>query len=304
MIEITDKKKCSGCSACQQICPRQCITMKRDAEGFLYPDVEKRLCIECNLCQKICPIENKPEMSRKGTEAYVAISTNNGVRTESSSGGIFSLAAEWVLNHGGIVFGAAFDENFGVHHIKVSSIAELKAIRGSKYLQSRIEDTYHEAKKYLDSGSYVLFSGTGCQIAGLKSYLRKEYENLYTIDVLCHGVPSPAVWKRYLREQEQNYESSATEVSFRNKSHGWKNYCVKIKFANGKTYEQTFTDDVFMKLFLSDICLRPSCHDCRFKEFPRVSDLTLGDCWGVDVYFPEMDDDKGTSVVVTAVRHE
>ena len=199
---------------------------------------------------------------------------------------------------GGVVFGAAFDADFSVKHTSVETIEELENLRGSKYLQSRTENTYEEVKKFLNNSRIVLYSGTACQIAGLKGYLKKEYKNLFTIDVLCHGVPSPKFWKKYLEEQEKEYDSTLKKVFFRDKEYGWKKYDVSLEFCNGTTYQRKHWLDSYMQMFLANICLRPSCHACKFKGLGRPSDITLGDCWGIEKTMPEMDDDRGTSIIL------
>lgn len=300
MISIEEKEKCSGCSACAQKCPQKCIVMIEDSEGFLYPKINREACIDCGVCNQTCPILNKvyDKQPDKSLPAFVAYQNNETLRLASSSGGIFSVFANQILEEGGVIFGAAFNENYLVHHIAAENIKSLTTLMGSKYTQSQIDNTYREAKDYLDAGRKVLFSGTACQIAGLKSFLRQDYENLLTIDVLCHGVASPLLWKEYIRYQQNNYSSDLQGISFRDKYEGWKNYSLRIDFTNGRRYRQTFHKDPYMRLFLSNICLRPSCHHCEFKDFPRPSDITLGDCWGVEKHSPEMDDDKGTSVVI------
>ena len=298
MIKNKNKAACCGCGACSQICPKQCIEMKSDSAGFLYPIVNKDSCINCGLCEKRCPILNTKNERTGRQDAFVAFHRDEQVRLSSSSGGIFSALAENVIKHGGIVFGATFDENFLVHHIGAERLEELEKFRGSKYLQSRTESCYLAAKASLEDGRPVLYSGTGCQIAGLKSFLGTEYPNLLTVDILCHGVPSPKLWKLYLKEQEQKHGASAQNVSFRDKVTGWKEFSLTIDFANGDSYSDNFRDDPYMQLFLKNICLRPSCHDCRFKTVYSQADITLGDCWGVEKYKPEMDNDEGTSVVM------
>ena len=292
---MNHKSECCGCTACQQICPVQCIVMTSDEEGFLYPKINEGQCIGCQKCEAVCPIQTPPLVKGK-TQTYVGYAKNEKIRRRSSSGGIFSLAAEYVLKRGGAVFGAAFDDALAVHHICVESEEDLDKLRGSKYVQSSLENTYAQAEEYLIDGRWVLFSGTACQIAGLKNYLGKEYDRLLTIDVLCHGVPSPKIWKLYLEEQERKHHGKITSIQFRDKRLGWKLYSIRILFADGGEYAVPFPDDVFMNMFLANIDLRPACHDCRFKEFPRVSDMTIGDCWGIENYMPEMDDDKGTSL--------
>lgn len=298
MINIIDKKKCCGCSACMSICPKQCISMKIDEEGFAYPKVNKDICVKCGLCKKTCPIIRDEYTKDVNVKAYVSYTNDYETRIKSSSGGLFSMFAEKILNENGIVFGAAFDDKFLVHHIAITDIKDLKLFQGSKYLQSNIGDSYKKAKDFLDKGKKVLFSGTACQIAALKAFLGKEYNNLFTIDVLCHGVPSPKVWQRYVKEKESEYKSLPKQIEFRNKTEGWKKFSVKIDFKNSKSYRENLNIDNYMKLFLRNICLRQSCHDCRFKSLNRPSDITLGDCWGIENYMPDMDDDKGTSVIL------
>lgn len=298
MINIIDKEKCCGCSACESICPKQCISMEFDEEGFAYPKVNKDICINCGLCEKICPVIRNEYTKDVKVEAYVSYVNDYETRIKSSSGGLFSVFVEKILKDNGVVFGAAFDDKFLVHHIGITDIKDLVLFQGSKYLQSNIGDSYKKAKGFLDEGRKVLFSGTACQIAALKAFLGKEYTNLFTIDVLCHGVPSPKVWERYVKEKESEYNSSSKKIEFRDKTEGWKKFSVKIDFKDSKSYRENLNTDDYMKLFLRNICLRPSCHDCKFKSLNRPSDITLGDCWGIEKYMPDMDDDKGTSVVL------
>lgn len=298
MIIISDKSNCCGCSACVQICPKKCIKMKQDLEGFEYPCIDIARCINCGLCEQICPVQNAKNEDNKILKAYVAYAKKENIRLQSSSGGMFTLLAEEILNRNGAIFGAAFDEKFLVHHIAIGNKEDISKLRGSKYLQSRIENTYFETKQFLNAGRFVLYAGTACQIAGLKGYLYKDYEKLYTIDILCHGVPSPQVWMGYLKYQEKQHKSSMKSIFFRNKINGWKKFSMQLLFQNSEKYEEIFQNDYFMKMFLRNICLRPSCYDCKFKKINRAADITLGDCWGIESYMPDMDDDKGTSVVL------
>ncbi len=301
MIKITDKSKCCGCEACVQVCPANCIVFTTDSEGFAYPQVDYSKCINCNRCEKVCPIINIDKISISDTDniqTYLAYSYDDDLRLKSSSGGIFTALAEKVIESGGVVCGAAFDENFLVHHICVDNVKGLSLLRGSKYLQSRIEDVYLQIKKLLDCGKTVLFTGTACQIAGLYSFLGKRPVNLITMDVICHGVPSPAVWKRYIDEKEAFYGAAVRQTFFRSKNCGWKTFALSLSFANDKAYEKVFSNDSFMRLFLKNICLRPSCYTCVFKGEKINSDITVGDAWGIQNHSPEMDDDKGVSVVV------
>ena len=293
---MINKKGCCGCTACMHVCPVKCIAMHEDEEGFLYPAIEKEKCIHCHKCEKVCPIRNTDNLNRK-TETFVGYNRNEEIRKQSSSGGVFSVIAEWILEQDGVVFGAAFDENFEVHHIAVESKDELAKLRGSIYVQSRLENVYPEVKQYLEMDHKVLFTGTACQIAGLKKYLDKEYENLYTVDVLCHGVPSPKIWRMYLEEMKRQYNALIEKVEFRNKETGWKNYSMNIEFSNKQYFCVRYFNDKYMRMFLENIDLRPSCYSCHFKGFPRISDMTIGDSWGIEKYMPDMDDDKGTSII-------
>ena len=297
MISIKDKKACCGCGACSQACPKHCIAMQTDEEGFLYPVVDESACVSCGLCEKVCTLINKKE-EKIDTKTYVAYAKDDSKRLVSSSGGIFTLLAEKVLQEGGTVFGAAFDEKFGVHHVKAETANELENLKGSKYLQSRTEETFRMAKQLLEDGKQVLFTGTGCQIAGLKSYLGKDYVNLITADVLCHGVPSPKLWKKYLEHQEKLHSAAVQRTFFRLKKTGWKTYALSLEFTNDNAYVRIFKEDPYMQMFLKNICLRPSCYDCKYKAMKSQADITLGDCWGIEKYMPEMDDDKGTSVLL------
>ena len=297
MIVLSNKSDCCGCGACSSICPQKCIYMKEDKEGFKYPKIEVSECNNCNLCNKICPVLNKKKVT-SGFKSYIAINKDLKTRLNSSSGGVFSLLAETILRQGGVVFGASFDEKFLVNHISVDTVEKIDYIRGTKYCQSDLKQTYMAIKEMLDNEKLVLFSGTPCQVEGLKHFLQKDYANLYTIDLLCHGVPSPRVWNKYLEELEMKYGSRVDKVSFRDKELGWLKYSLVIKFENGEEYKNEFKQDTFGKLFLNNICLRPSCHNCKYKNISRVSDITLGDCWGIVDTENELNDDNGTSLVI------
>lgn len=246
MINIEDKKECCGCSACVQRCPKQCIVMKEDEEGFLYPVVDKEVCIDCGLCEQVCPVLRQRE-EREPLEVYAAFNKNEEVRMQSSSGGIFTALAEPIIKEGGVVFGARFNEDWEVVHDYVETVEGLSAFRGSKYVQSRIGCTFSQAEQFLKQGRKVLFSGTPCQIAGLKLFLRKEYENLLSVDFICHGVPSPGVWRQYLNEfivYQGNKKKISffpskpiilnsirdiSRIEFRNKRLGWKKYSFALR---------------------------------------------------------------------------
>lgn len=297
MIQIQQKHTCCGCQTCAQACPKGCITMKADEEGFLYPVIDEAVCVQCGLCERMCPVLHDSESKLGTPKAYAAYTFNEEVRLASSSGGVFTLLAEYVLAENGVIYGAAM-ENFRVKHIRISDSEGLALLRGSKYVQSDIGQTYIQAKADLEAGKTLLFTGTPCQIEGLKTFLRKEYEKLITMDIICHGVPSPMVWEKYVAWQEKAAGAPAARMLFRYKKYGWKTYAVLFEFLNKTMYVRRYRDDLFMRAFLHDLCLRPSCYQCSFKKINRVSDITIADFWGIQKVCPEMDDDKGTSLVI------
>lgn len=297
MIEIKDKEDCCGCYACYNICPKQCITMKTDNEGFWYPNIDKNECINCNLCEKVCPIINPVKRVDSKKIAYASMNKDEQVRMKSSSGGIFSILAEYIIKNNGVVYGAAFDEDFNIKHKRILYSTDLDLLRGSKYVQSSIGDIYKQVKNDLENNNPVLFTGTPCQVEGLRSYLRKEYVNLITMDFICHGVPSPLVWEKYLKKMKKSKQENIKNIYFRNKDIGWKLFSLKIIF-DKRIYSNDLNNDLFMKGFLQDVYLRPSCYNCKFKKINRISDITVADFWGVENILPKMDDDKGISLIV------
>lgn len=297
MIKITDKSQCCGCNACVNACPVGCIGVRTDDEGFAYPLADDTVCVDCDLCQKVCPMINQSP-ARLPLQVFAAINEDQQVRSASSSGGVFTLLATNVLEDGGVVFGAAFDDEWNVVHRECTDIEGLEALRGSKYSQSDTGDSYRSVKRYLDEGRMVLFSGTPCQISGLKKYLGKDYDRLLTVDVVCHGVPSPLLWKCYLDSLSRRAGECPVAVSFRDKSTGWKSYSFNVTFPFVPPFSQKYTENVFFKYFLSDVSLRPSCYNCNSKAGRSASDITLGDWWGIHKVHPEMDDDRGVSLVM------
>lgn len=294
--------------------------MIANTEGFLYPKVNEKLCIHCGLCEKICPVlDNKKE--RKPLQVYVGYNKNKDIVAQSSSGGIFTLLAERVLEEGGVVFGARFNEKWEVIHDYIEKKSDLSLFRGSKYLQSRIGDTFHLAESFLKEGRKVLFSGTPCQIAGLKSFLRKPYENLLAVDFICHGVPSPGIWEKYLnnffvaRMCDKNSvlphfisekDTLIKGISFRDKRLGWEKYSFALTLSttndrgveNTVLFSEPLGENYYLKGFLSNLYLRSSCYHCQIKSWKSGSDITIADAWGVGNVYPELNDDRGCSLIV------
>ena len=299
MIEGVPDHQCTGCTACAQICPKNCIQMIPDSEGFLHPQVDAAQCISCSLCTRTCPVLHQPTTSDAQTQAYAAMIAEEPVRLKSTSGGTFTALARWVFRHGGVVFGAAYAEDFSVYHCAVTDEEQLQMLRTAKYAQSRLGDTFAQVKTALKQGREVLFSGTPCQIAGLQAYLKKSYENLILADVICHGVPSPKVWRHYLdfRRKTDAPDSAIKSVNLRSKETGWPSYSIRFEYENGSVYSARSSEDPFLRGFVGDYYLRPSCYECPFKGISRPGDFTLADYWGVDGQLPEYDDGKGTSLV-------
>lgn len=300
MIKIEDNKKCSGCTSCYAVCPVGAIEMIEDNEGFKYPKVNEEKCIKCGLCNKVCPYNKEYENKNayETAKVYGGWSYNEEYRERGTSGGVFSNLAKYILENDGFVCGAVFNSELEVEHILTSNFEDVKRMNSSKYVQSNLKNIFKEIKEKLDGGKTVLFTGTPCQITGLLSYIQKDYENLYTMDVICHGVPSPKVFRKYKKELEKKYGSRLKEYSFRSKRTGWKKYSTYAKFENGKEEVMYAQDNVYMRGFLKDVYLRPSCNNCISSKLPRNSDLTLGDFWGVEIQYPNLDSTKGTSLVL------
>lgn len=308
MVEIVDKHLCCGCAACVQRCPKHCISLKEDGEGFLYPEVDRDVCVNCGICEKVCPVLNV-NSNKRPLHVYAVKNNNEQQRLNSSSGGVFIALAERIIDDGGVVFGCRYDNKWEVYHCKAETKEELIPLMRSKYLQSRIENTYKEAEGVLKKGVKVLFVGTPCQIAGLKLFLRKNYDNLITVDFICHGVPSPGIWRLYLQSIKAKQGLGASiisDINFRNKRNfGWKKFGFTIdgKFSVEDSVASCLLSNIavenpFMRGFLSNIYLRPSCYQCPTKNGSSMSDLTIADYWCIDKILPNyFDDDKGTSLV-------
>ena len=296
MLEIKDKKNCTGCHACWSVCPRKCIQMMPDEEGFLYPKINLNQCIDCGACEKVCSVLHPTDTSFP-LKVYAARNGNETIRMSSSSGGVFTALAEEIIKRGGVVFGASFNEDWQVVHSYTEQLEGLSAFRGAKYVQSVVGDTYLQVRHFLKQNRWVLFSGTPCQVAGLKHFLRTGYERLLTVDVVCHGVPSPLVWQTYLDSINPRKERITT-LSMRDKSLGWKRYGMDIRTEKEILYTGKAASNLYSQGYLDNLYLRPSCHACPAKKGRSHSDLTLGDFWGIEQVCPSMDDNRGTGLVL------
>ena len=286
---IGSKCDCSGCTACLHSCPKHCIEMKADGEGFLYPMVDLSRCVDCGTCVRICPWQRKNTVPMSvPLEVYAAKHRSDNVRSKSSSGGMFTAFSDVVLENEGVVCGAVFDVR-GQHvvHSIARTREERDAMCGSKYVQSVMGDIFVNVEKLLRENILVMFSGTPCQVAGLKAFLKCDYDNLLLVDILCHSVPSPAIFRAILGDKR------AIGVTFRNKARGWRNsYEFSIKSDSGTVINKTF-----LTMFFKGLINRPSCYNCRFASTLRVSDITIGDFWEINKVVPVFDDDKGVSCV-------
>lgn len=298
-VKIEEKDLCCGCTACYSICPKNAIKMVRDNEGFLYPEVDKEKCVNCGMCKKVCPILNKAKLNEFKPKAYLFQNSNEEIRKDSTSGGIFTAIGEFVIKNNGIVYGASFDDNFVVNHIGVESTDELSKFRKSKYVQSNQNNCFKEIKQYLDNGKLVCYSGTPCQVGGLRAYLRKDYENLILVDIMCHSVPSPLVFEKYKRYILKKMNANKIlNINFRDKNkYGYKYSMMTVETDNG-IYSQGIDTDPYLRAFFSDTSIRPSCYNCHFKTMKRVSDLTIWDCFNINEIDKSFDDDKGTTRIL------
>jgi len=302
MIDVVGKK-CCGCTACKNVCMQECIIMKENEEGFLYPSIDYDKCIGCGLCETVCPVLNKKSDVKTGYEglhrSFAVTALNEEYLERSSSGGVFSVLAERTLAEGGLVFGASFSDDFmKVEHIAIDKVEDLGKLQGSKYLQSDLRDAFIQCKGFLEKGSKVLFSGVPCQIAGLKRFLGKEYESLICVEMICHGTPSSAVWQKYLDSVGAKHEL-IQNVFFRDKTMGWENFSVRIDLESGKVLKESHRINSYMGVFLRNYALRESCYVCLAKGDNTCADITLGDFWGVQNAYPEYYKENGVSVVIT-----
>ncbi len=299
MIEISDKKNCCGCWSCVNACPKHCIVMEEDEEGFCYPEIDKDACVNCGICERVCPVINYSLPKQTAQFAYVVQNRNADILRESTSGGAFSAIAKRVLNQGGVVYGVALNNSLEAVHCCVDNEKDLARFRNSKYVQSIVGNSYQEAKRQLDEGKMVLFSGTPCQLEGLFQYLQnRNYNNLFTVDVVCRAVPSPLVLRKYLELQREILQSDIINVKFRDKYHGYKYSSLSLYNKDNNNYHEGIDTDVYLRAFFSGMSIRPSCTKCVFRSRYRRSDFTIWDCFNVEDFAPELDDDKGVTRVL------
>lgn len=290
------QERCVGCRSCEQSCPKHCISFVEDKEGFLYPEVDDKKCIECKICLKVCPCENAKLHRSTPKKVWAWKSTKSADVMRSASGGAADSAAKTVLEMNGVVYGAAYDEKFVVSHIEVTDDEDRKKIQSSKYVQSDLKDCYTKIKKWLTQNRKVLFTGCPCQVAGLYAFLGGDKNNLYTIDLICHGVPSPKFLKRYLEYQSEKNGGQVNYLNFRSKDKkGWSTR-IKIK-TKKKTMEMPLVLDRYGKHFMEGDCYRESCYQCEFANINRVGDITVGDFWGIIKSHPHFYSAKGVSSV-------
>lgn len=301
-MELCKPIDCTGCKACANACAKSAITFLADDEGFWYPKIDNSLCVKCGSCRAACPqLQGKhANHANEQQKVYAAWIKNKQLRRQSTSGGAFTVLADGVLKNKGAVYGAGFDKDHRVIHKRICTKRELAQLRGSKYVQSDIGDTFQQVKRDLKAGKTVLFTGSPCQIDGLYALLKSRYEGqLYTVDLVCHGVPSPMIYEDYRRYMEKTYQSKISEIYFRDKTPGWSVFGMKIVFENGEVYQKDTYNDPYIRGFLRELFLRASCHRCRYADTDRVADITLADFWGYKAENKKgFDDDKGISLVM------
>ena len=301
MIKITDKVNCCGCNACGDVCAHQAITFKTDIEGFWYPEVDMSKCTDCHLCEKVCPIINAAELKKNDfaePKCFAANHKNLEIRFDSTSGGAFSAMAEEIYRKKGYVGGAIYNDDFSASHFISDNKEDLKKLRSSKYLQSDASGFYKQVKECCETGKPVLVCGTPCQMAALRRYLRKDYENLIIVDFICHSIASPKAHRKYFDYLEEVFLSKAVYFKAKNKELGWRSLTKKTTFANGKSFYGVKGKDYYSRAYHSNMIDRPSCYDCKFKGYPRIADITLADFWGGEKKVKDLDDNIGTSAVM------
>lgn len=292
-----NKQECSGCTACSFVCTHNAITMEPDKLGFLYPHIDNEKCIDCGLCVKKCEFKEDYSVydNFEAPIIYGGRLKDASALAASQSGGAAFAICECFIKYGGIVYGVVFDDNFHVIHTKVDKVEELAKLKGSKYVQSYLGDTFQQVRDNLMSNEKVLFVGTACQVAGLKSYIPQKYHTkLYTIDILCHACPSPNLWESYLQHIQKTNKGKIVTANMRNKKYGWRSFHETYQLSNGKEIKR----ESYIFLFFHHLSIKKSCEVCYFTNHRRVSDITLSDFWGWSKFHPEWNDDKGVSMIM------
>ena len=301
MIDKVSIQDCALCGACINACPVDAITLSKPYLDFCYPDIDVNRCIHCNECEKACPILGEKSKPEDGFPiAFAARSKDDSVRMRSSSGGIFYELASYILAEGGYICGAVFDEDFHVRHIVSNTQKDLRRMMGSKYAQSDMGFCYRQIKALLDEGEKVLFTGCPCQTAGLRAFLGRDYPELVMAELICHGIPSDQMLQAYISLREKQYGAKLKSMEFRNKDKGWHNSYVRMKFTNGKLYQNSMTIDTFMQGYFQYITVKESCYSCSFRNFSSGADITIGDFWGAEIELASVDDNTGISAAIAA----
>ncbi len=304
-IIFNEKEKCTGCSACVSACPRDCLCMELDEFGNYYPVIDDAKCVGCGIYEKVCPIYSENKLHHP-LEGYVARCSDENILFDSNSGGFFTPLANYIIERDGAVYGAAFDENWVLKHhcITQNNSGALEKVRGSKYVQSDLTGIFLDIQKRLQAGCLVCFSGTPCQVAGLRAFLQKEYDNLVCVDLVCHGVAAPLFFQKYIDYMSRKYGRKIKNLKFRNKTYGYHSGTMKIVFEDGKVYYGSGRVDFFLKTYYLGASYRESCYECPYKSIERTGDFTLFDSWHVSSLVENLsDDDRGyTNVYVNTPK--
>ncbi len=298
MVDL-EKELCTGCGACLNICPHNAIELNEDEKGFLKPSINSLQCSDCKSCQNICPVKNSVSKNIESPAVYCAINTNEQIRLKSSSGGLFFLFAKNIISENGVVFGCVWDENMQPKHTYTQSLTNLEKMFCSKYVQSHTQNTFKEVKQFLLQNKNVLYSGTPCQIAGLKSFLRKDYDNLFLVDLICHGVPSRKTFEMFKNEfcEKHNLEDKIININMRSKITDWGKPFTTVITTKNNEYIVPFEQNDFLESFLHNYNIGDACINCKFNSLPRFGDVTIGDFCGVDEFDKTLNDKKGISIL-------
>ena len=298
------KEKCCGCAACKQVCPTKSISMQEDDLGYIYPVIDREQCIDCKACRKVCPLQEEVEPIKKEQICYAYVNSDEKYRLKSASSGAFeALCTAFTKEKQEYsIYGCELDNKLYAKHCSIHNINEIYKLKKSKYIQSYIDNEYTNVLKELNEGKKVIFSGTPCQVAALKKFLKKDFENLLTIDFVCHGVPNQKIFSKYIAELEKKNHAKIKKYIFRNKRklEQWSSHGIRIELDNGKIIELEAEEDLYMTGFLNGLFNRESCYKCKFASLNRISDLTIGDFWGIDKIYPELAETKtnGTSLII------